>query len=67
MLDSENQTAYDCRTTMKTMYALVERGLIKRTNWKDVVRTGRERTEMKFRLTDIGKVLAEKGKTGEIK
>ena len=59
LLNPENETAYDCRVTMNTMYALMKLKLIVRTNWKDVVWLGWERTEIKFKLTELGEKQAK--------
>lgn len=64
MLDPENTTAYKCRTTMKTINALYERGLIRRINNNTVVWLGWESTGFLVRLTELGRTLAERLKEG---
>ena len=60
LLDEKKETAYSCSTTMRTIYALLRRDLIKRTNYGEMVWSGWENTGMKFKLTESGRVLAEK-------
>lgn len=58
---TEPLTAYDLRTTMKTMYALSNRNLIERTNWNSHIWFGWERISMEWKITDKGKEVLNNG------
>ena len=63
-LNTENETAYDCETTMNTIHALLNRDLIKRTNYNEIVWFGWEQVSMKFKLTELGQRIAKKLQEG---
>lgn len=58
LLIDGNETAYDCRVTMNTMLALLERDLIERKNPTELVWFGWESTGMTFCLTEQGRNFA---------
>lgn len=55
MKDEKIHIAYDLRVTMNTLYALLERKLIERTNYEVITWLGCERTTYEFRITEKGK------------
>lgn len=59
LLDTENKTAYDCKVSMNTIYALNNRGLIERINYNKPTWFGWERTQFNFKLTEKGETLAK--------
>jgi len=57
--------AYRLETTMNTMYALLKRDLIKRTNYNEVVWYGWESTGYEFKITDLGRKVIGETKNAE--
>lgn len=62
MFHGEGETAYQLGMTMRTMNSLLQRGLIRRTNYDEITWLGWESTEYKFVITPEGlKILKEYG------
>jgi len=55
MKDEKEHIAYGLRVTMNTLYALLKRNLIERTNLGRMTWLGWERTIYEFRITEKGK------------
>ena len=55
MKDEKEHIAYSLRVTMNTLYALLKRNLIERTNLGRMTWLGLEQTTYEFRITEKGK------------